>query len=886
MNPIYGIDIIIPIYNAFEDLILCIESIKRYTDLNNNRLILINDKSPDTRILPYLKSIQSENIIIIDNEENLGFSASVNKGIQYSERDVVLLNTDTIVTKKWLDKIVACAYKEKEIATVTPLSNSATLCSIPNFCEDNEIPNNVTIDEYAELVERCSLKRYPKITVAVGFCMFIKREVISCVGLFDSKTFGKGYGEENDFCFRAEQYGYKHVMCDDTFIYHKGTVSFKTEEKLKLIKKHEGILEDRYGLQMRKNREYCRDNPDQIIRDNINLYMKFKNGKKNILYLIHSDFHKDANDNVGGTQLHLKDLVLELKSIYNVFVMSRDENYFRVTAYVGDDNYSFKFNIGEKNIFPIFREERHAYIYQTILNAFAINLVHVHHSFGLSLDLYYEANRLNIPIVLTLHDYYYICPTIKLLNKENKVCIGCETEKMCKDCLHYNYHIAENIDFLPYWRQECEKALKLCDKIITPSDVARNIVLKYYPDLHDKIQVIEHGSDNLYLEHETNLKNVIITDDCKVYIEKMFSDNQNFISGWAYIQDADSKKSRILLEIKDEHGNCEIFSTQKLHRADVAGDKLVHMYSGFHGAACKEYFENGRLFIRVIVECEEYYTDGKIYEYNLNQIKREKGLNVAFIGGINIPKGSEMINKLVKNNTNKEIKWYIFGGIADEQLLKLNKEDLVKTGWYSRDYLPRMIEKFKIDLICILPIWHETFCYTVSEAVLCGVPIIATDMGAVGQRIIKMDCGWCFALNSSCHEYLDLLNSILKNKEEYNKKLHNIKSLKLRSVHEMNLDYIELYDKIIGNEEKYTEYDSKFIYENYINYRYKYDDNVSYLDIQSDIVRKLDLAVEELNMIRNSTTYKLSIKMREVKIPFKKQFKKLFHNAIINSPHD
>ena len=215
------VDIIIPIYNAYEDLVKCIASIWRYTDLEENRLILVNDRSTDTRISPYLEGISGGNIIISNNTINEGFSASVNVGMKCSDKnDVVLLNSDTIVTKNWLKKIVECAYTDSGIATVTPLSNSATIASIPIIGQDNPIPNNVNIDEYADIIERCSFKDYPQIAVAVGFCMFIKRKVIDEIGFFDAKTFGHGYGEENDFCCRAEMMGYKHVLCDDTFIYH------------------------------------------------------------------------------------------------------------------------------------------------------------------------------------------------------------------------------------------------------------------------------------------------------------------------------------------------------------------------------------------------------------------------------------------------------------------------------------------------------------------------------------------------------------------------------------------------------------------------------------------------------------------------------------------
>lgn len=129
-----SIDIIIPVFNGYDDLIKCVDSVKKHTDFNKHRLIIIDDKSTDGRIKEYLDSLQYENCIVIYNEKNEGFSASVNKGMLSSEEnDVLLLNSDTIVTKNWLEKIQRAAYSAGEIGTVTPLSNAATLASYPVF---------------------------------------------------------------------------------------------------------------------------------------------------------------------------------------------------------------------------------------------------------------------------------------------------------------------------------------------------------------------------------------------------------------------------------------------------------------------------------------------------------------------------------------------------------------------------------------------------------------------------------------------------------------------------------------------------------------------------------------------------------------------------------
>ena len=187
-----SVDIIIPIYNAADDLELCLESIYKHTDLERNRLVLINDNSPDPRIKEILGKQTGKNIIVIHNEKNQGFSANINLGMAQSENnDVLLLNSDTVVTDRWIEKILDCAYSRDEIGTVTPLSNNATLCSVPVPFEENRLPDGVSVDEMGRIVESCSMRLYPEISVGHGFCLFIKRKVIDDIGNFDVKTFEK-----------------------------------------------------------------------------------------------------------------------------------------------------------------------------------------------------------------------------------------------------------------------------------------------------------------------------------------------------------------------------------------------------------------------------------------------------------------------------------------------------------------------------------------------------------------------------------------------------------------------------------------------------------------------------------------------------------------------
>src|SRR5258705_6355050 len=147
------------------------------------------------------------------------------------DKDVILLNSDTIVANDWLDRLVLCAYAEKHIATATPFSNNAAICSYPKFCENNELPAGLDVAALDSIFANVNHGKYVEIPTGVGFCLYSRRDAIDEVGLFDEENFGKGYGEENDFCQKAGKLGWKNVLAANVFVQHLGGVSFGLEEK-------------------------------------------------------------------------------------------------------------------------------------------------------------------------------------------------------------------------------------------------------------------------------------------------------------------------------------------------------------------------------------------------------------------------------------------------------------------------------------------------------------------------------------------------------------------------------------------------------------------------------------------------------------------------------
>ncbi len=218
------IDIIVPVFNAAQDLHRCLQSLLEHT-VSESRFFLVNDASTDSQIAPMLTEFahRRPNAEVITNPANLGFIGSTNLAMGRSPNDIVLLNSDTQVTKGWLEALDRCAGSDPTIATATPFSNNAEICSLPKFCVNNPMPEEPA--RWSAAVTMTASRRYPELPTGVGFCLFMRRKALDELGLFDP-CFGRGYGEENDFCRRAAHAGWRNVLCDDGFVAHAGGRSF------------------------------------------------------------------------------------------------------------------------------------------------------------------------------------------------------------------------------------------------------------------------------------------------------------------------------------------------------------------------------------------------------------------------------------------------------------------------------------------------------------------------------------------------------------------------------------------------------------------------------------------------------------------------------------
>jgi len=261
------IDVIIPVYKGLNQTRRCIDSVLGSGQATAFEIVAVDDASPDLGITRYLDELAAAGrITLVRNDANRGFVQSVNRGMAlHPDRDVVLLNSDTEVANDWLDRLWrgACAYPD--IGTVTPFSNNATICSYPFEGWAGGVPGTLGLAALDRLFATTNAGRLVDMPTAVGFCMCIRRACLDQVGLFDAERFGRGYGEENDFCMRAAGAGWRNVLAGDVFVYHEGAVSF-SGERLALTENAGKTLAELYPDYVRKVREHVIRDPATTLR--------------------------------------------------------------------------------------------------------------------------------------------------------------------------------------------------------------------------------------------------------------------------------------------------------------------------------------------------------------------------------------------------------------------------------------------------------------------------------------------------------------------------------------------------------------------------------------------------------------------------------------------
>ena len=275
------VDIIICVHNALEVFRNCIELVVRNTH-PPFRVIIVDDGS-GAETAHFIDRIAAEHgFQLIRNPAALGYTRAANAGLRASDAPwIVFLNSDTVVTPGWLDRMWAHTVHRPEIGVIGPLSNTASWQSVPTLFKDgdwaqNPLPPGLGPDDMAAMVVRVA-RGALSLPFLNGFCYMVRRMMVDEIGPFDEANFGAGYGEENDLSIRARNAGWTLIVATDAYVHHAQSKSYSTERRLKLARAGNEALQRKHDptLHIIPQVGYCRDNlPMHSVRARVDSQMR------------------------------------------------------------------------------------------------------------------------------------------------------------------------------------------------------------------------------------------------------------------------------------------------------------------------------------------------------------------------------------------------------------------------------------------------------------------------------------------------------------------------------------------------------------------------------------------------------------------------------------
>ena len=457
---------------------------------------MIDDAGPDPRLAEDLGALAAEGrITLLRNERNLGFPGTVNRGLAlHPDRDVVLLNADTLTAGDWLARLRTAAYSRPDVASVTPFSNDATILSHPLPKEREPASPPPTLDEtvaFDAAARTANTGLTIEIPTAVGFCVYLRRDALDETGPLDAESFGRGYGEENDLCLRARRLGLRHLAAADVFVAHVGGRSFG-RSKTPLVARNTRVLErlhPGYGAMISA---FIHADPLMAARRRIDLVRWADIGARPSILIVtlglRGGVARFVAERTRVAEAEGRRVLTLFPSPFPDEEIQRNERRRRETGIkdragmgrdLDDDGPTGRCRLVVSDRPDlrdlVFRTEEEIDELAGILRTAGVDLVEIHHLLGHSPEVITIPERLGVPYDLFLHDHGSICPRIDLVNDAGRYC-GDPDIAECERCAA---NILDRFDSglsVTALRERSRRLMSAARRVVAPSlDTAERI---------------------------------------------------------------------------------------------------------------------------------------------------------------------------------------------------------------------------------------------------------------------------------------------------------------------------------------------------------------------------------------------------------------------------
>lgn len=490
---IKDVAVVIPVFNAHDAVKECLESVALRTR-PGVAVMVLNDGSTDPRIAALLADAERRfGFTIVTNEQNIGYTCTVNKGISLNpDRDVILLNSDTVVCERWVEAMRFCAYDSSRVATVTALSNNAGAFSAPMFGQYNPVPEHLTPEQMARIITIATPGADLEVPTGNGFCMYMRRDAIQLLGGFDEQKYPRGYGEENDFCMRALRAGWRNLVCDKAFVFHKRSQSFQNE-KTELSRVGGARLEKDYP-EYRLSIARFRDAEFGAVRNRIARALETVPAARalpTIMFVVSTQ--------TGGTPQTNLDLMRAVSDRYRCLLLRCDSKSLVISELIDGQLQEREQHFLANRINPVTHvSAEYDRRVADIMYRHMVSLLHIRHIAWHSMNLPLVARSMDIGVVYSFHDFYSVCPSLNLLDDKLKFCGGrctigdgeCQKSLWPQESLPTLKH-----GFVSRWQEMFRRFLGACDYFVTTAQSVAGTLVDVYPELEGRIEIIPHGRE-------------------------------------------------------------------------------------------------------------------------------------------------------------------------------------------------------------------------------------------------------------------------------------------------------------------------------------------------------------------------------------------------------
>ena len=161
---------------------------------------------------------------------------------------------------------------------------------------------------------------------------------------------------------------------------------------------------------------------------------------------------------------------------------TRTSDDVRVVRVVNNLTHVSTFRLQYEN--PFLNEALH-----TVLNEARPDVVHIQHVADLSGEVIRTTAQLGYPIVLSLHDFFFACYRLHLIDDQLRLCPGPERGERCETCLQ----AVTTADEARYRFSYFERLLRIPQRVIVPSQFLAERMLQIFPFLEPRLQIVAPG---------------------------------------------------------------------------------------------------------------------------------------------------------------------------------------------------------------------------------------------------------------------------------------------------------------------------------------------------------------------------------------------------------